>query len=154
VKARRGNSWRQPAQGVTLVEVLAGSALLATLLVSILVARGQLAVQARRADNRMQACAILDDLLAGFWASRGTFPRSETGDVPNHDGWRWTAGTVPNEGADAMNADVVAVEVFAPGEDGATAAARVEILLSREKPEDAAPEAGGDNEKSQGPDAG
>lgn len=121
--------WRASTCALTLVETLAGSLLLGTLLVAILVARGQLAIQSRRAQDRLAACQMLDELMESWWPERDQFPRRSAGDVPGHEGWRWQTRLVASNEASALVAETVAVELFAPGQTDTVPAARVEILL-------------------------
>ena len=59
--------------GLTLVEVVAGLALLATLLVTILLAFGAHAGQIRQAERRLEAIAVADELLRE-WSAAGGIP--------------------------------------------------------------------------------
>ena len=129
MRTKHDKRWRLPVSGVTLVEALAGSVLLGTLLVSILIAKGQLTIQARRAQDRLAACQVLDDFLEGWWPTRADAPHEAAGTVAGHAGWRWQMRRVTRETATALLAEVVAVEVFAPGQSDTTPAARVDILL-------------------------
>ena len=153
MRTRRDKSWRRRA-GATLVEALAGMVLLGTLLVAMLVAKGRLTIQAQRAENRLQACQVLDGLLEGWWPDRKALPRSDTGGVPERPGWRWRTQIVESQSADAMRAQVVAVEVFAPNTRDRLPAARVEILLPLEdKPQDKADANGEAGNATNRPDA-
>ena len=79
----------QARRGLTLIEVVAGIALLATLLVSTLAAFRAHASQVRSAKNRLAAIAVADRLLSE-WMNAGTLPGiGETEDVPDTKGWRW-----------------------------------------------------------------
>ena len=115
--------------GFTLVEALAGTAILGTLLAGIIVANARLISQASRARLRIEACEIADGLMERWWDKRDEFPRNEAGSVRGREEWRWRTGIVKNEAAEAMDAEVVALEVFAPGCRGTSPTARVEILL-------------------------
>ena len=147
---RFGTSWRRRARGVTLIEVLAGTALLGTLLVSVLVARGKLAEQSRHAAARIEACQVLDEFMETWWPQHAGQAPEGAGDIACRPGWRWQRRIVPNEPAHALRAAVVAVEVFAPGAAGVEPAASVEVLMSYEemksKDEETTP-------KKDGPDA-
>jgi hypothetical protein len=113
---------------------------LGTLLVSILVARTQLERQDRRAQDRLAACAILDDLLAQWRDDPAAAPSGGqgAGDVASANGWRWRSSIIPREDAAALNADVMAVAVFAPGQT-AEPAGRIEVLRPREIPDETDP---------------
>jgi len=119
---------------VTLVETIAGTFLMGTLLVSILVAKGRLAVQERRAENQILACAVLSDLLEQRWPERDQLRSNSSGDVPGHEGWRWRTRILEDERGRTLHTKVVAVEVFAPNQDHPLPAVSVEILLPEERP--------------------
>ncbi len=128
---------------MTLVEALIGTAMLGTLLASILIARGRLSIQSRRAIVRVQACAVLDELMATWWSDHEKLPRNGSGDVPEKPGWRWRTRIVPSEQAEALGAQVVAVEVFeADSDEAAPPGATVEILLAGKADDEAVAEAG------------
>ena len=125
-------SSRPPPAGVTLIEVVAGAALLGTLLASILVAQARVKRQACQADRRLEACAVAEELLQKWWARPESLPRSDSGSVDGRDGWSWRTRPVERTDAQAMGAQVVALEVFwRAGQDQAAEPflARVELLL-------------------------
>ena len=124
---------RRWAGGFTLVEALAGMAILGTLLTTIVVANARLISQAGRAKLRVEACEIADGLLGKWWARRDDFPRNDSGDVPRHEGWRWRTRTIQNESAETLNAEVVTLEIFAPDWQDTLPTVRVEILLPQKK---------------------
>ena len=130
-----GTSWKRSARGMTLIEAVAGTALLGTLLVTILVARAKLTAQGRRAELRIEACRLADELLESWWPDRRKIPRNGTGRIPGPGDWRWRTRVVDNRAAEEMDAEVIALEILAPGsEDGRdTPPVRVEILLPGRK---------------------
>lgn len=74
---------------MTLVEVVAGLALMATLLVSILIAFGTHVGQVRAAENRMRAIAYADGLLS-HWLISGSLPAvGESGRIEGTDDLWW-----------------------------------------------------------------
>ena len=77
----------------------------------------------------MEACRVAEALLHRLWKKPDRFPRDRSGPVPGHGGWTWRTTTVPSEDAEAIGAEVVAVEVFAPNRQSEPPAARVELLL-------------------------
>ncbi len=115
---------------MTLIEALAGTAVLATVLVSILIADARLRKQAHRSESRSQACEMAESLLAKFWEKPEEFPRTASGDIPGHPGWTWRTQPVKNDAADAMNSQVVVLEIFAPQLASQSPVVRVEVLLS------------------------
>jgi len=124
--------WRPGKPGVTLVEALLGTALLGSLLVSILVGVSRLQAQAVRAERRIEACRVADRLLASWWARRETFPRREEGRLETPAGWRWRTQVVSNASARALGGEVVALELFPPPRQGGRdpdPTVRVELVL-------------------------
>jgi Tfp pilus assembly protein PilV len=109
--------------GMTLVEVVAGLMLLATLLASLVTVKAGLMRQNRLAERRREAVSAADQLLAQWWQNPKTFPRSATGATPS--GLLWQTRVVPNPAAQAAGAQVVRLEVS--DESGTQAA--LELLL-------------------------
>ena len=130
MKGRYAASWKLPRRGLTLVEAIAGTAILGTLLVSVLLAGSRLTVQGHRAEKRVEACRIADELLSTWWPRINSIDHDSGGQVPGHEGWLWRTQTVENENASKLSARIVALEVFAPGEAEDAPAARVEILVA------------------------
>lgn len=126
---RYGTFWR-PGAGLTLVETLAGMALLGTLLTAILIADARLKVQSRHAQQRIEACRIADALLDGWWKDRSKFPRMDSGTV-NESGWRWRTHVLENDHAEALNAQMIALEIHAPDEPDRPAT-QTTVLLKKE----------------------
>lgn len=126
---------RQSRRGMTLVEAVAGTAILGSLLVSILIGASRFQVQAGRAERRLEACGVADGLLEAWWANIGGFPRTGRGSVAGRDGWSWRTTLVENAGARALGGEVVALEVFGPGGRTDEPAVRVELFLPEKKDE-------------------
>lgn len=131
MRTRYAKSWPRRA-GVTLVEAVAATALLGALLVPIVTARVQVAGQSRRSAERVEACRILDELMNDWWKDISTMPRNGEGPIKTHKGWRWRTQSQPRHDGDWLNADVAAVEVFAPGWHDEPAV-RIEVLLRPEE---------------------
>jgi type II secretory pathway pseudopilin PulG len=119
---------------LTLVEAIAGIALLGTLLATVLLSIGRIRTQDARAAQRIEACRIAEDLLQQLWAKADKFPRGGDGEVSGKKGWRWRTQAVANPQAQNIRGEVVAVEVLAPGSDAGPPAARVEIVLPTTRP--------------------
>jgi hypothetical protein len=131
MKARRKNSWQSAKAGATLLEAVIGSVILGTLLVSILMARVQMQAQSHRAEARLAACRVLDDLMNKWWSDGATPPRNDSGSVPDHEDWTWRTRTRQRPDAEALHGEVVVVEVFAPNPIDSSPAAEIELLLPR-----------------------
>lgn len=101
-----------------------------TLLVGIIVAEARANAQTRLARYRIEACGVLSELLQDWWADPDSMPRDDEGEVFDQEGWTWR--TTVTEQSEALEAEVVTVEVFGPHQQGEdVAAARVELLLPR-----------------------
>lgn len=106
-----------------------GTAILGGVLVCILLAGAQMQSQARRAQGRIEACRVLDDLLGQWWQDTATIPRSGGGQVPSHEGWAWSAQRQDRPEAKDLCGEVVAVRVFAANSRNEALQATVELLL-------------------------
>lgn len=94
---------------MTLVEVIGGLALLATLLVALLLARGRYTHQAALADRRLVAVAAADQLLTSWHQDPSTLVRGGVGTI---DGLGWRTQLVNNPGVNALDAQVVRLEIL------------------------------------------
>lgn len=106
-----------------------GVLLLGTVLAAILIAHGRLAVQTRKAQARIEACRVLEDLMDVWWSDPSTFPRQGRGTPADAAGWRWQAHRINRPAVQAMGAEVVRVEVFQSRLSQTDAAASVEVML-------------------------
>ena len=110
---RRAGRRQWPRQrGLTLIEALAGTLILAWVAASALVAAGRLEIQRGLASMRLEASAVADGLLDGWWANRDKLPRNSSGTAGADGEWTWVTRVVPNEDAAVLGAEVVALEVF------------------------------------------
>ncbi len=108
------NCWKRRARrGLTLVEVVAGLALLATLLVSILMAYGLHSGQIRAAQDRLEAIHLADELL-NSWTATGSMPAVGEQERLNGDRqdlwWRIVDGSTsgrPQNGLRTVRLEVV-----------------------------------------------
>ena len=117
---------------MTLIEVVAGLALLAAVLSLVFAARSHVARQQVRADRRLAAVAAADALLAAWWQDPSKFPRAGGGTVPGRPDLVWRTGIVPNPAAEALGSQAVRLEVTSagpPGVAGARPVVSVEVVL-------------------------
>jgi hypothetical protein len=122
---------------MTLIEVVAGLALMATLLVALLQAKVGHARQANIADRKMAAVGAADRLLTYWWSHPEGFPAESAGKVPGDPRFAWRTGLVPNESAEEMQLDVVRLEIVdlqAKSQDPIVLAA-VDVVISNAAPE-------------------
>jgi hypothetical protein len=114
--------------------VVAGLALLSTLLVAVLTTKARVTRQWVHAQRKLQAVA--DRLLAEWWPRRDVFPRQSSGRVADDSGLRWRTTPVANQPLSALRTSVVRLEVLderaaRPGED---VLASVQVVLDDELP--------------------
>jgi prepilin-type N-terminal cleavage/methylation domain-containing protein len=128
---------RKRPRGLTLVEVVAGLALLSTLLVAVLTTKARVTRQWSHAQRKLQAVAAADRLLAEWWPRRGdAFPRQSSGRVSGDTGLRWRTMPVANEPLNALRTTAIRLDILderaaRPGED---VLASVEVVLDDEFP--------------------
>src|SRR6476646_1672368 len=97
---RFGRQRRQLA--MTLLEVVAGLALLASLLGALLLAKVRYARQAAGADRRLEAVAAADALLAAWHQNPQALPRDGSGMVPGDGQLAWRTRSITNTGIEDL----------------------------------------------------
>lgn len=117
------------SSGVTLIEAVAGTALLGTLLVSVLVADARLRRQSRSARLRAEACAIADGFLRNNWDRRAELLMVGEGGIPGKRGWRWRASPADIPGAERLDGRGIALEIIPP--DRHDPAVQLALLVAR-----------------------
>ncbi len=120
---------------MTLVEVIAGLALLGSVLVAMLVARAGYMRQTARANRRLQAVAAADALLTAWHREPATLHPGAGGTVAGDGRLAWRTSLVPSAEADGLGARVVRLEVL----DERSAASPPPVLATVEflvEPED------------------
>ncbi len=78
--------------GFTLVEVLAGLALLGTLMATAMLVKARYTRQMAMSNRRLEAVAATDAMLQAWWAKK-TLPHTGSGDVPGDLGLTWRTTT-------------------------------------------------------------
>ena len=117
-----------------------GTAILGTVLVSVLVADGRLRKQASFAEDRIEACRLADAFLAEWWPTveePQKFPRQGSGEIVDRPGWSWRTEILPHEAAEKLKAEVISLDVFSPKYGESRSAAHVEIMLPKRDEVDA-----------------
>ncbi len=77
------------SRAFTLIEVVVGLTLMATVVVASLLAFSAHQKQIRQARSKIAALQISDDLLNRMSASRSGIPPFATGTIPEHPNWTW-----------------------------------------------------------------
>ena len=113
---------------MTLIEVLAGLALLASVLGGILVTKARVSRQARLLDRREESAQSADTLLRGWFAEPGSIPVTGRGRVPGHADLAWRTSPIRNAQAEALGGMVVRLEITsAPEPDEALTSMEVVV---------------------------
>lgn len=141
-KSRRSlHCWRRP--GLTLLEVVAGLTLLATLLVGTMLAYGSHIRQVRAAQQRLQATDIAERILVDWYESEDGVPPRDEDVIAGTDGWRWRTTPLASNDSNPFRARVVRFEIYDPA-DGVEPVPLVSIdLLVPEEDERPKAEEGG-----------
>ncbi len=83
-------------RGFTLLEVVIGLVLLATVLVTSLLAMGRQRRMLRQANDRQQAISLADALLTGWHQSTTGVPLRAAAPIVERPGWWWQTEVVAN----------------------------------------------------------
>ena len=79
--------------GLTLIEVIASTALLATTLIGVLVAFSNIEQQNRLAEKRIEAVELADEMLYRWSVNNLPIPADQTGKIPGET-WYWKTSVV------------------------------------------------------------
>ena len=112
---------------MTLIEVLAGTALLAGILVGLLSVKARCARQWTQANRRLAAAAAADALLSRWWQEPATLPRSGEGPVDGNSELVWRTRLVPNAEVEALGASTVRLELNGAAEPSGEAKPLVSV---------------------------
>jgi hypothetical protein len=125
-------------RGATLVEVVAGLALLASLLTALLLARARYSQQWVLANQRLAAVQLADELLAEWWTEPQELPRADQGVLDEQRGWKWRTQVIQNHAADSIGVEVIRLEILQEDPE-AIPLATLEIVLPQQMIEEAMP---------------
>jgi prepilin-type N-terminal cleavage/methylation domain-containing protein len=120
---------RRSRRGLTLIEVVAGLALMATLLAATLTLKSRFARQRVAADQKRRATAAADALLTTWWTDPLHWPVRAAGRVPNDPDLSWQTRVVANAPVDAIGARVARLEI----ESASGPVLAVDLVLPRPK---------------------
>lgn len=99
------------SHGLTLVEVVAGLALLASLAVGVLLSIGAHRIQTQQAHNRLAAADLADQLLAGWYSSSRGIPRYNSGLLSADGNWFWQTRVVDRRFIGTFTVEVIRLQV-------------------------------------------
>lgn len=104
--------------GITLIEVVAALALLASLLVALLAAHDRLGTQTRQAKKRLKAIEAADRLLLQWTAVEPMqIPSAEGEFGKGADALRWQVTTQGERGLEDFGLQVAELRVFSSGQE-------------------------------------
>jgi len=124
--------------GLTLIEVVAGLALLGTLLTTIVLAKAKYIRQGASANRRMRAVLAADSLLTSWWQDLASFPRASTGQINGDQPLIWQTRLMDHETVPGLVADVVRLEIIEgnKGEKENQTLVTVDVMIPVEMDED------------------
>ncbi len=115
-------------RGFTLLEVVVGIMLLATLLVTSLLALGKQRRILRQAHDRQQAISLADAFLTKWHQSSTGVPLSGSGPIAERAGWWWQTEVVANRVVFDKTRPIVRLQII----DRSANSAKESVLLSVE----------------------
>lgn len=98
-------------RGLTLLEVVAATALAAALLSATLVAVGKNTLQVRRAQDRIAALEFADDFLRD-WLVNGVAVATSEGPIAGKEGWQWRLSGRVEPGLEPFGAHIGCIEII------------------------------------------
>ncbi len=101
----------QPRRGLTLVEVIAGLALMASLLATMVVAYSAHLRQHRNAQRKVLAVELLDRQLEEWRRASVPIPVPSAGEFLDKPEFHWQTELVPNATLAQFHSEVVRIEV-------------------------------------------
>lgn len=124
---KSNKSGRRRYSGATLIEAVAGLAILGSILVSLIVAGANFHRQNEAAKKIETACKLLDELLESNEKSLSRLADIGEGDLPEEN-WHWKAEILPSSANQLLNCRKMKLSAFAP--DSEKPDATVEILIA------------------------
>ena len=103
---------RSRSAGLTLIEVVAGLALMGGLVAALMFARVRFARQSAALDAREQAVAAADGLLAAWWREPTTLPAENAGRVPGDARLTWRTTARPNATLEQLRGVPVRLDIL------------------------------------------
>ena len=103
---------RRHVLGMTLIEVVAGLAILGSLLTATVFTKVRYKQQWGDSNRRLEAIRAADELLGTWWGDLTSFPRSQRGDVPRYTSLIWRTQVLSQEPLDQWGGQMVRLEIF------------------------------------------
>ncbi len=121
-------------RGLTLIEVVAGLALMSSILVAVLFLKSRYARQQALADHHLQSLAAADALLSVWWQTPAKFPRQGSGAVASHPTLGWQTRTLPNPELARLGCQIIRLEITDRSSSafGSSDVVAVDVLLPAE----------------------
>lgn len=126
--ARRAPDPRAQVGGFTLVEVVAGLLLMASVLVSSLLAFSAHRQQSRTADAKLAAVRVAEDLLLDFTARQDGIPVGKRGRIAGTAGWFWRTTVVGTTAPVGVPLKVIRLQVIEVSGNRSVPLATVDVL--------------------------
>ncbi len=98
--------------GLTLIEVVASLAILGSLLVAILQARGRSIQQWSAANRRIEAVAVADALLSQWWQKPEALPHQGTGQIAGDSRLAWRTRLMEEKSLEEFGLEKVRLEIM------------------------------------------
>ena len=119
MRSCRCNTTVQPQRnGLTLIEIVVGLVIMASVLASSLIAFSAHRRQLRHAEQRIEAVAIADELLLLLSGQVDGFPNSGRGTIAGKPQWFWQTSIVGTTSPMDVPLQVIRLRVIETQQDG------------------------------------
>lgn len=115
-------------RGFSLIEAIVGICILGGLLASLLLAGWRVSHQSAWSQQRLEGCAIADEMLGQMWSNPGSMLIGQEGQVPSRQGWLWRTDQLDSPQASLLDARVVRLSIYPPQEKNAVVS--VDVIVS------------------------
>ena len=121
-------------RGLTLIEVVAGLALMSSILVAVLFLKSRYARQQALADHHLQSLTAADALLSFWWKEPATFPRRGSGSIASNPALGWQTRQVFNSDLATLGCQIIRLEITdrSPSGLGSSDIVAVDVMLPAE----------------------
>lgn len=128
-------SWRsrRAADGMTLIEVVAGIGLMGTVLVVTLATHSAHVRQQQQAERKLAAVRALDRLIAKRVEDRHWLEPNEEGVLGDSPPMQWTTRIVPGAGSEELDCEVLRVSAMTTLAGRSVEIAHVNLVVPGER---------------------